>query len=89
MDIEQIITQRKRDDSLVIGSEETMKHSDELEQVIVAENIPDSLLQQIKERIGDTDITTYSGTNKELGSVCGKPFAVATVGIEQTAQTVR
>lgn len=88
MDIEQTIQQRKRENGLVIGTKETLKQQEELDSVIVASNIPHDLRDQLEDEL-DVDIHEYSGSNKDLGSICGKPFAVATVGIEQPETPVR
>jgi len=51
--------------------------------VIVAENSPKNILEDVKYycKLSDIPFYTYKGTSVELGSVCGKPFTVATLVI--------
>ena len=49
--------------------------------VIVAENSPKNILEDVEYycKLSDIPSYTYTGTSVELGSVCGKPFTVATL----------
>ncbi|RBQ22496.1 50S ribosomal protein L30e [Candidatus Methanobinarius endosymbioticus] len=51
--------------------------------VIVAENSPKHILEDVKyySKLSKIPVHTYEGTSVELGSVCGKPFTVATLVI--------
>lgn len=51
--------------------------------VIVAENSPKSILEDVEyySQLSDIPSYTYKGTSVDLGSVCGKPFTVATLVI--------
>jgi len=51
--------------------------------VIVAENSPKNILEDVEyySKLSDIPSYTYKGTSVELGSVCGKPFTVATLVI--------
>ncbi|MDR2967807.1 MAG: 50S ribosomal protein L30e [Methanobacteriaceae archaeon] len=51
--------------------------------VIVAENSPKNILEDVKYycKLSDIQFFIYKGTSVELGSVCGKPFTVATLVI--------
>ncbi|MCC7552922.1 MAG: 50S ribosomal protein L30e [Methanobacteriaceae archaeon] len=53
------------------------------ELVIVADNSPEEIVEDVKYYSELSEITfyTYEGTSVELGSVCGKPFTVATLVI--------
>jgi len=88
MDIKQTIQERKREGGLIIGTKETLKQQEELESVIVASNIPHDLRDQLEGEL-DVEIHDYNGSNDDLGSICGKPFAVATVGIKPPETPVR
>jgi len=50
---------------------------------IVAENSPKNILEDVEYycKLSDIPSYTYKGTSVELGSVCGKPFTVATLVI--------
>jgi large subunit ribosomal protein L30e len=51
--------------------------------VIVAENSLKNILDDVAYycKLSDIPFYTYKGTSVELGSVCGKPFTVATLVI--------
>jgi large subunit ribosomal protein L30e len=51
--------------------------------VIVAENSPKNILEDVEYycKLSDIPSYTYKGTSVDLGSVCGKPFTVATLVI--------
>jgi large subunit ribosomal protein L30e len=51
--------------------------------VIVAENSPKNILEDIEyySKLSNIPSYTYKGTSVDLGSVCGKPFTVATLVI--------
>jgi len=50
---------------------------------IVAENSPKAILEDVEyySKLSEIPVHTYNGTSVELGSVCGKPFTVATLVI--------
>jgi large subunit ribosomal protein L30e len=50
---------------------------------VVAENSPKEILEDVEyySKLSEIPIHTYNGTSVELGSVCGKPFTVATLVI--------
>ncbi|MGC9517255.1 MAG: 50S ribosomal protein L30e [Methanomicrobiales archaeon] len=49
--------------------------------VIIAENSPEDIKEDVMyySKLSDISIYTFKGTSVELGSVCGKPFSVATL----------
>jgi large subunit ribosomal protein L30e len=51
--------------------------------VIVAENSPKNILNDVEyySKLSNIPSHTFKGTSVELGSVCGKPFTVATLVI--------
>lgn len=66
-----------------LGFEETKKalKNGSIKLVITANNIPDEMESAISKykRIARY---SFSGSNHDLGSLCGKPFPVAVLGIE-------
>ncbi len=52
--------------------------------VIVAQNCPEEIREDIMyySKLSDIPVYTYEGSSVELGSVCGKPFTVATLIIK-------
>lgn len=51
--------------------------------VVVAANSPKEILEDVEyyAKLSDIPFYTYEGSSVELGSVCGKPFTVATLMI--------
>ena len=49
--------------------------------VIIAQNCPDTIMEDVLHysKLSDIPVYNYEGTSLELGSVCGKPFTVATL----------
>ena len=49
--------------------------------VVVAKNSPKEIVEDVKyySELSEIPFYTYDGTSVELGSVCGKPFTVATL----------
>jgi large subunit ribosomal protein L30e len=52
--------------------------------VIVADNCPKDKREDLEHysKLSDIHVYNYEGTSVELGSVCGKPFTVATMIIK-------
>ena len=51
--------------------------------VVVAANSPKDIIEDVEyySKLSEIPYITYEGTSVELGSVCGKPFTVATLVI--------
>lgn len=51
--------------------------------VVIAANTPKEILEDVEyySKLSKIPVHTYDGTSVELGSVCGKPFTVATLVI--------
>jgi len=49
--------------------------------VIIADNCPEEIEEDVLQysRLSEIPVYTYDGSSVELGSVCGKPFTVATM----------
>ncbi|MCE5215380.1 MAG: 50S ribosomal protein L30e [Methanobacterium sp.] len=52
--------------------------------VILAQNCPDDIREDVLHysKLSEIPVYDYKGTSVELGSVCGKPFTVATLTIK-------
>lgn len=52
--------------------------------VIIAENCPEEIREDVMyySKLSDIPVYTYDGSSVDLGSVCGKPFTVATLIIK-------
>jgi len=51
--------------------------------VVIAQNSPNEILEDVEyySKLSEIPVYTFEGTSVELGSVCGKPFTVATLVI--------
>ncbi len=81
VDLNKALRRAMRTGEVYIGSKRTIKalKDGKAKMVIVAKNCPEEVLEEI-ERYSVKKIT-YSGTNMELGAICGKPFSVAALAI--------
>ncbi len=52
--------------------------------VVVADNSPENIKEDVNyyAKLSEIPVYTYNGTSVDLGSVCGKPFTVATLVIK-------
>jgi large subunit ribosomal protein L30e len=52
--------------------------------VIISQNCPDDIREDVVyySKLSNIPVHVYEGTSLELGSVCGKPFTVATLIIK-------
>lgn len=57
--------------------------------VIISDNIPNDVLERIENLCKTSEIAVYKykGTSISLGSVCGKPFPIAAMSIEDTGKS--
>lgn len=76
-----------RTGKVVIGSKKSfdVATSGEAKMVVLASNCPPA----IREQIESTDVTVlnYSGTNMDLGPVCGKPFVISALAIIEPGES--
>jgi large subunit ribosomal protein L30e len=87
MDFKEELQQAAEKDRLVVGTKQTIKQMADLDEIVLAANIPDELGDRVREAADDADVSVevFDGTNADLGSLCGKPFAASTVGIKKVA----
>jgi large subunit ribosomal protein L30e len=48
--------------------------------IVVPENIPEDILDEMNQ-VSKVPMVRFSGTNFELGTVCGKPFSVSALTV--------
>lgn len=79
-----------RTGKIVLGSKRTLKllKLGKIKYIIMASNAPSDIAQEIEyySKLSEVKVIRFPGTNSELGSVLGKPFKVAVMGIEETGQ---
>jgi len=75
---------------VVIGSRKTLKlvKLGKVKVVVRASNLPPYLREDLEyyARLSNIPIIVFPGTNVELGTVIGKPFSVAMLGIIDSGQ---
>ncbi len=73
---------RKR---VTIGARETLRHlkTKHLKFVVVSQNCPEVVRKDIYNytKLGNMKVEQFEGTGKQLGTFCGKPFPIATIGV--------
>ena len=81
VDLNKALRRAMRTGEVYIGSKRTIKalKDGKAKMVIVAKNCPEDVLEEIERH--SVKKITYSGTNMELGAICGKPFSVAALAI--------
>ncbi|ADM28048.1 LSU ribosomal protein L30E [Ignisphaera aggregans DSM 17230] len=79
-----------RTGKIVIGSKNTIKllKLGALKYVVISSNVPENIRQDIEyySKLSNIPIIVFPGTNRELGTVLGKPFSVAVMGIIDPGQ---
>lgn len=82
-DVEAIIKMVLKTGGYRLGSKSTLKalQKGEAKAVVVASNCPKDVLEKIK--IYNVKVLQYSGTNMDLGVLCGKPFSVAAMAVTE------
>lgn len=83
MTIEETIQAAAERDALVIGTEETLKYMDRMETVVLADNTPDHIAEQVSDaaEAAGVDVQRLDVNGTQLGSMCGEPFMASVVGI--------
>ncbi len=68
-----------------LGTEKTLKNiiNKKVKAVVIAENIPLDKKELIEKyaKLNEIPVVTFKGSSLELGTVCGKPFLVASLSI--------
>ncbi|MFB6076191.1 MAG: ribosomal L7Ae/L30e/S12e/Gadd45 family protein [Candidatus Aenigmatarchaeota archaeon] len=81
--IEEEIRKGKANQNLVIGFRDVKRNvgKNKIEKVILANNCPEDL----KESIDKLSVETVQSdmNNKEIGTICGKPFNISVLGISK------
>ena len=84
-DIEKELVNALKTGRVILGSRKTLKYVKlgKAKAVIVAANAPPEIRNDILyyAKLSGIPVYVYPGTSVELGSVCGKPFTVASLAI--------
>ncbi|MFW5902431.1 MAG: 50S ribosomal protein L30e [archaeon] len=88
MKIERAIKEIIRTGKITYGTKETKKSIEEgkAEIVIIAENTPRKIKEEIKEKTQEKNIPLkiYPGTSLELGETCRRPHLTTAMTVEDT-----
>lgn len=87
INIDKALIKAIRTGKVVIGSKSTIDAavSGKAKIVVLASNCPTEIRTQIEST--NVPVINYSGTNMELGPVCGKPFVIAALAILETGES--
>lgn len=87
MDIERGIRVAVDTGKVILGSNKTIQaiKLGNGELVVMAANAPKTLKDDIEtySKLSDIPVYTFEGSSVELGSICGKPFTVTTLIIQE------
>jgi len=86
LDVDRVIRVAVDTGSVTLGSEKSiqgLKHG-KGKLIIIAQNCPRDIKEDVLHysKLSDIPVYNYEGTSVDLGSVCGKPFTVATLTIK-------
>jgi ribosomal protein L30E len=82
MSVTERIQEAAEQDALIIGTEKSLKHMENIDVLAIASNAPAALQERVTAAAtDDVDVQRLDVDNKELGSLCMKPFAASIVGI--------
>ncbi len=85
MDVDKAIRLAVETGKVTIGSKSTLEAilKKKVKLVIVASNCPKNLRSDAERytKLANIHLFEYKGSSVELGTVCGKPFVVAMLGI--------
>lgn len=83
MDVDRGIRVAVDTGDVTLGSEKSIQYLKlgKGKLVVVAKNAPKEIIEDVEyySKLSEIPFHTYDGTSVDLGSVCGKPFTVATL----------
>ena len=88
--LETVLKHVVRTGKVIIGSRKTLKYVKlgKVKVVVAASNLPPDLRSDLEyyAKLSNIPIIYFPGTNRDLGTVIGKPFSVAMMGILDPGQ---
>ncbi|MFB6294811.1 MAG: ribosomal L7Ae/L30e/S12e/Gadd45 family protein [Candidatus Nanohaloarchaea archaeon] len=84
MSIEDEVQAAAETGSIIIGTEETLKHIDTVDKVVIAANAPADIRADVAAAAESADVAVTEADidNQDLGSLCMEPFSASVVGIK-------
>ncbi|HLC39411.1 MAG TPA: 50S ribosomal protein L30e [archaeon] len=87
MTIEATIQDAMKAKKAVLGFRQAIKliKVDEPKAIVIAKNIPERMRKEIEHnaKISRVTLEIFSGSSKDLGVICGKPYPVSTIVIKK------
>jgi large subunit ribosomal protein L30e len=87
MDVERAIRVAVDTGKVILGSKKTIQaiKFGEGELVVMAANAPKTLKEDIERysQLSNVPVHTFDGSSVELGSICGKPFTVSALMVQE------
>jgi large subunit ribosomal protein L30e len=91
MDVNRALRTAAQTGKVLLGSKETLKavKDKKAKLVVLADNAPKADEEALLAAATSAAVPVYKfrGTNQELGPACGKPFAVAVLGVLEAGES--
>ena len=91
IDINKAIATTVRTGKVLYGASDAIKSAKmgKAKLLIIAANCSASIREEIEYhcKLSGIPVTSYSGTNMDLGAVCGKPFSVSALTIKESGDS--
>ena len=86
MNVQEMIQEALKSKNIVIGYKDSIKFIkvNAPKLIVISNNLPESLRKEIEHnaKVGNMKLEVFSGSSKDLGIFCGKPFPVSTLVIK-------
>jgi large subunit ribosomal protein L30e len=86
MNVQEMIQEALKSKNIVIGYKDSIKFIkvNAPKLIVISNNLPESLRKEIEHnaKVGNMKLEVFSGSSKDLGIFCGKPFPVSALVIK-------
>jgi len=86
MNVQEMIQQALKSKNVIIGYKDSIKFIklNTPKLIVISNNLPESLRKEMEHnaKVGNMKLEVFSGTSKDLGIFCGKPFPVSALVIK-------
>ena len=86
MNVQEMIQQALKSKNVIIGYKDSIKFIklNTPKLIVISNNLPESLRKEMEHnaKVGNMKLESFSGTSKDLGIFCGKPFPVSALVIK-------
>lgn len=86
IDLNKVLRNTIQTGKVAVGSRQTVKavDSNQAKAVVMASNCPEDVRNMIT---GKVPVIDFPGMGVEMGTVCGKPFAIAVMAVEDPGES--